>query len=289
MSVAKRKIFLGWPATGKRLDHHIYLLRELQERYGDCIEFILPDFAASRFPHDFARNCLTEEFLDSTAEAIWFLDSDVVPPFQILDLVKNQWDEWKICGAPYPLWMPAPGSGEQTIMFTSYDGICADKGDGKKGIYMTECPQTGQRFVDAIATGCMFIKREVFDVLEKPYFEFKFSKDMRAVEEGEDLGFCLKTMAKGIKCLIDYSMACGHLKEVDLMAINNYAINLSNKKILVYDMHIRQQVEEAVQKAMEQGYKQGVEDTKKNFQGERKFKIKADSGLILPDHYKFAR
>ncbi len=261
-------------------------MRDLQERYSDCIEFTLPDFAASRFPHDFARNCMVEDFLSSDCEIMWFLDSDVIPPNSILDLVKNQKDEWLIAGAPYPLWMPAPGTGEPSIMFTTYDGVCKDKGDGKPGIYMTECPQSGQKFVDAIATGCMFIKREVFSKLEKPYFEFKFNKETRNIEEGEDLGFCMKTMKLGIKCLIDYSMCCGHIKVLDLLAMNNYAISLSNKKILVYDAHIKQQVEQAVHAAIRKGYEQGLADGKNKFKGKREFQIKADSGLILPEHYR---
>lgn len=281
----KRKLYMGIPATGTRLDYHTILWRDMQEMYGDSIELVFPDFAAKRFPHDYARNCIVEEFLASDCDALWFLDSDVVPPKAVLDLVKNQWDDWLVAGCPYPLWMTAPGTEEQTIMFTTYDGTCKDKGDGKPGIFMTECPSSGQKMVDAIATGCMFIKREVFSKLQKPYFEFKFDHDTRAVAEGEDLGFCLKLNKLGIKCLIDYSLVCGHIKSVDLLAINNYAITLSNKKILVYDMHVRQQVEEAVKAAMKKGYEQGLKDAKDKIQGKRDFSVKADSGLILPQHF----
>lgn len=280
----KIKVYMGVTSTGDRVDVQTYLFRDLQERYGDRVEMVFPDLCCHRFPHDFARNEMVDEFLSSDCDVLWFLDSDVCPPKFIFDLLINNYDTWQVAGAPYPLWMPAPGTSEPSILFTSYNGVVTNADGKTQGIMMTEVPQTGQKFVDAIATGCMFIKREVFDKIERPYFEFKFDHKTRRVLEGEDLGFCLKLNKLGIQCLIDYSMVCKHYKRVCLLDMNNYAISLSNKKVLEYDREVRGQVQESIAAAMKQAYREGQEDAKRGMTG-RNFTVKAESGLILPHGY----
>jgi len=277
--MSKKKIFMGICSTGDRIDIHTYLFRDLQQMYGDKIEMVFPDTCVHRTFHDFARNEMVDEFLATDCDAIWFLDSDVCPPKFVFDLITNHWDKWQVAGAPYPLWMPAPGTSEPSILFTSYDGLVEDEAGNKKGIMMTEVPESGTKFVDAVATGCMFIKREVFEQVQKPYFEFKFDTDTRKIKEGEDLGFCLKLNEKGIRCFIDYGMVCKHYKRVCLLDINNYAISMANHKVLDYDKSIRQQVNTAIQLAQkdayERGFKQGIRE------GQR-LPQQTASGLILP-------
>lgn len=272
----KIKVYMGILSTGQREDIHTYLFRDLQERYGDKVEMVFPEGCVHRFPHDFARNEYVEDFLASDCDVLWFLDSDVCPPKFIFDLLVQQYDEWQVAGAPYPLWMAAPGTTEPSILFTTYDGLVVNKDGKEQGIQMIECPQSGQAVVDAIATGCMFIKRAVFAKLERPFFEFKFHPITRRVLEGEDLGFCLKLNKIGIRCLIDYGMVCKHYKRIDLLDLNNYAISLSNKKVLEYDHEIRAQVDAAVKAAYRQGLADGREFVPPK---------KAHSGLILPQSY----
>jgi hypothetical protein len=274
----KIRVYMGIMSTGLREDIHTYLFRDLQERYGDRVEMVFPDQCVHRFPHDFSRNEYVNDFLASGCDVLWFLDSDVAPPKFIFDLLVSPSQEWLVAGAPYPLWMAAPGTQEPSILFTTYDGLVEDEAGVAQGIRMTECPQSGQRMVDALATGCMFIKREVFEKLEKPYFAFKHDEKTRRVIEGEDLGFCLKLNKLGIRCLIDYSMVCKHYKRIDLLDLNNYAISLSNKKVMEYDAEIRQQVEKAVHSAYRQGFKDGQSKVPP-------LPTKAHSGLILPKGY----
>jgi hypothetical protein len=272
--MSRIRIYMGICSTGDRIDLQTYLFRDLQERYGDRVELVFPDECIHRIFHDRARNDVVEEFLASGCDVLWFLDSDVCPPKTILDLIVNHWDKWQVAGAPYPLWMVPPGSAPGSgscVLYTAYKGVV----EGAKAITMAAVPYSGTDWVDALATGCMFIKREVFASLSKPYFEFKFDQETRRITEGEDLGFCLKLHKLGIKCFIDYGMVCKHYKRVCLLDVQNYATDMSNSKVLQYDAEIRSQVEAACRAAYEKG-KQDAQLAASVTQSARK------SGLILP-------
>lgn len=274
----KIKIYCGWTSTGQREDVHIYLMRDLIDRYGDEIELVLPDMCVHRLFHDAARCAVVEEFLATDCDILWFLDSDVVPPTHVLDLVVHHQDKWEIAGAPYPIFMAVPGRSDMSVLFTVYKGL--DSNPAGRGIYMHETPQEGTEFVDGLATGCLFIKRSVFEKLEKPYFEFKYDTETRRIKEGEDLGFALKCNDAGVKFFVDYGMVCKHFKRVCLLDMNNYAITMSNAKTLEYDKIIRGQVDEAIKASYNAGLKKGLEEARSNA-GPSKTK----SGLLLPENF----
>lgn len=169
---------------------------------------------------------MVEEFLASDADIMWFLDSDVAPPTSILDMLDEEWD---VAGAPYPVMMTPAGQTVPQIVFTAY------KGKSTKGYAMADVPHEGKEFIDGVATGCMFIKRHIFEKLEKPYFEFKFDEESRKMTVGEDLGFCQKVNNLGYKFYVDYSMVCKHYKNVCLLDMNNYCLDFANKSVIKYD------------------------------------------------------
>jgi len=232
----KIKMYVGIPSTGFIVDSQTYLLRDLEKDYGDTIEFVYPQKLTQRIFHDAARNGIVEEFLATDCDVLWFLDSDITPPRHVLDLIAVHWDKWKVAGAPYPVFMGQLNEEHRQIVFTAY------KGTNGVGIAPAKIPYEGIEFVDGLATGCMFIKREIFSLLQKPYFEFKFNPETRVLTEGEDLGFCLKLNKLGIQFFTDYSMVCKHRKELDLLEMNNYAIDYANKAVNAYDQMVRGQV-----------------------------------------------
>lgn len=233
----KIKVYLGITSTGTRSDYQCYVLRELEERYKDRIELVYPKECVIRIFHDFARNGYVEDFLESDCDAIWFLDSDIVPQKHVLDLITKHWDKWQCAGAPYPVFMHPPGETDPQVLFTVY------KGSNGKGMSPTNIPPSGTDMVDGLATGCLFIKREVFSLLQKPYFEFKFDHDSRSMTEGEDLGFCLKLQALGVQFFVDYAMVCKHYKYVCLLDVNNYAMEYAKKSVAAYDRGIKGHIE----------------------------------------------
>jgi GT2 family glycosyltransferase len=230
------KVFMGIPSTGDRADLQCYALREIEALYKDKVQFVYPKVCTFRKFHDFARNAVVEEFLATDCDVLWFLDSDIVPPNNIGDLLTTYLDQWEVAGAPYPVWMQPDGAQGQQVVFCVYTRGQAG------GLHAQNCPTEGLAMVDGLATGCMFIKREIFSKLEKPYFEFKFAPATRQMTEGEDLGFCLKVNNLGHKFFVDFSTVCRHYKTVDLTEVNNYAITYANKAVLAYDAQIKPKI-----------------------------------------------
>lgn len=232
MEGKKIKLFMGIPSTGDRSDAQVYALRDIERKYGDRVEFVYPENMVARIFHDFARNEYVKDFLETDCDAIWFLDSDVVPPTKVMDLVAEHWDQWSCAGAPYPVFMSQVKEEGPIVVYTVYK-------KGQNGFHASQVPDAGQEMVDGLATGCLFIKREVFAKLEKPYFEFKYNPETREMTEGEDLGFCRKVNEQGFQFFVDYGMCCKHYKRVDLLDVNNYAVRFANNAVNAYDRYLR--------------------------------------------------
>lgn len=243
---------MGIPTTENVIDSQSYILRDIADLYKDKVELVYPTNCVRRKFHDFARNAIVEDFLSSDCDVLWFLDSDITPSKYVLDLVCLHWDEWKIAGSTYPVFMTHGINDGPEVVMTVYNR------NPENGNYtLGNSPKEGITEVDGLATGCLFIKKEVFSQLQKPYFEFKFNLESRDMSEGEDLGFIRKVNNLGIKFFTDFSLICKHQKSVDLLDVNNYAINYSNRSVLAYDASIQEQVKNAVQIAYRQGIEKG--------------------------------
>lgn len=244
----KWKVFVAVPSVGSVSDFQPFVLRELERRYSDEIEFVYPELLVQRIFHDAARNGLVEDFLATDCDLLWFLDSDVCPPKHVLDLITMHGDKWLCAGAPYPVFMAQPNETFRQLVFTVYKGM----DEKKTKLAVAACPQDGTDWVDGLATGCLMIKREVFERIERPFFEFKYDPITKAPIEGEDLGFCLKMAKLGIQFFTDFSMVCKHYKNnIDLLEMNNYCLDYANKSVLAYDKQVRTQVDTLANKLKE--------------------------------------
>lgn len=261
---SKTKVFLGIPSMGEYSDFLVHQLHKIEKKYSEQIEFVWPKDCVRRMFHDFARNAICDEFLSSGADVLWFLDSDVGPPDHVLDLITVHGDKWKVAGAPYPVFMRPDGEKYTQVLFTVYEGI------KNGGLAPGHIPNAGTAFVDGIATGCLFIKREVFDSLKQPYFSFKFNETTRGLQGGEDLGFCIKMHELGIKFFVDYGMLCKHHKYIDLLDVNNYALDYARKAVDAYKIQIEPQMTAVMKTAYAKGMEIGAR------------KAKNPSGLIIP-------
>lgn len=237
MTQPKIKVYVSVPTMGTVADSQVYFFRAAEKKYADRIEFIYPEQCWRRIFHDAARNACVEEFLKSDADIHFFLDSDVTPGDDLFDLVLEH-EKWKVAGAAYPIFMTPGGMDRPQLMFTVY------KGTAKGGLGAANMPSEGTEYVDGLATGCLFVKREVYEAMERPFFEFKYDPDTRVMTEGEDLGFCKKVTALGHKFYIDYSKAAKHTKNVCLLEVNNYAMEYARRSVAQYDALVRSQVAE---------------------------------------------
>lgn len=235
--MSKLKIFMGIPSTGSRSDSQCYALRYIERTYGDRIELVYPKVCVHRIFHDSARNGVVEEFLASDCDVLWFLDSDITPPGDVMDLILD--NEWDLAGLPYPVFMTPSG-------YTTMQAVvCVYEHDGTK-LVASKVPREGLKYVDGLATGCLFIRRHIFDKLSKPYFEFKYDAETRNMVEGEDLGFVRKVNEQGHKFLTDFSKVCSHYKTVNLLEVMNFATMYAQTHVDALHAEIRPQVERLV-------------------------------------------
>jgi hypothetical protein len=239
----KWRVFMGLPSNGTTVDFQNFVLRDLEDRYKDEIEFVYSSLFCQRIFHDAAREGIIQDFLDSGADILWFLDSDVCPPKFALDLVTTHGDKWEVAGCPYPVFMAVAGETHRQVVYTMYKRIADCPITGSPRVSPCDVPHEGTAFIDGIATGCLFIKREVFSKLERPYFEFKYDPITRQPIEGEDIGFILKMIKLGIKFFTDYNMVCKHYKNnIDLLEMSNYAMVYGQKCVDRYSKNVAEQV-----------------------------------------------
>lgn len=249
--MSKKKIFLAIPTTGTICDGIPYILRDIQEKYGDKVELVWPKECVRRMFHDFARNSLVDEFLASDCDVMWFLDSDVLPQSRCIEYVTERWDEWKIAACPYPVFMTPKyleGGGPQAI-FVVYQ----DMGNGH--ITEADCPESGIAEVAGAATGCLFIKREVLERMQKPYFSFEYDPITRDLKKGEDIYFCYKAKELGYKFYVDFSFVCNHFKNVGLLYVNNYAMDYARNTMAAFEESMKHQL---LQKKLQEKAKSSI-------------------------------
>jgi len=253
MQKRKTKVYVSIPSTGTIVDSIPFSLREIESTYRDHIEFIFPFNCVRRMFHDHARNKAVEDFLASDCDVIWFLDSDISPSIQVMDLIAIHWDKWKVAGLTYPVFMTLGGSPFPEVVYTVYERNL-ETGNFKP----TKAPTEGSGFVDGLATGCLLIKRELLESMKAPWFEFKYKEYCRDIAEGEDLGFCRKIADMGHKFYVDFGTPFRHQKSIDLLDVNNYAMNFANRCIENYDAQIKSQITDAIKAAHLKGYQEGL-------------------------------
>lgn len=156
------KIFIGIPNTGTlRTELVEWLMKQ---------EAVI--FMPQAKPHDHCRNIIVNKFLESNCEFLLMVDSDIVPPDDVVKMVEN---DVGVCAA-----YARTVIGNELIpvgMTKNKDGYHHDFKHSELGLHK----------VDAVGTGCILIKREVFGKLDKPYFKFVYKDGL--LVNGEDFNF----------------------------------------------------------------------------------------------------
>lgn len=154
-------------------------------------------------PIDRCRNLCVSAFLQSPHSHLFFLDSDVVPPADCLNVLLEA-DEPVVCGM-YPLFLD--------------NQLCTSVGirTQPRGYrFLAETPEE-PFYVDAGGMGCCLIAREVFQRVQPPWFQFSHKQDFS--QEGEDIFFFEKCAEAGIRTLALPQLMCQHHRPVDLLRL----------------------------------------------------------------------
>lgn len=144
-----------------------------------------------------ARNALVERLLASDSQWLLFLDDDHVFPNDLLgDLLAH---EQPIVGSLY-LRRQTPFA---PLAFSerTADGLY-------QTIDLSALPGEGLLKVQAIGTSGLLVRREVFEAIESPWFEYGATERWDA---SEDIIFCEKAQAAGFPVYVDLGSRLGHM------------------------------------------------------------------------------
>ena len=167
------------------------------------VELIFQPFSA---PVDHARNDIVRRFMATKCTHLLMIDDDIVPPFEALErLVKHNKD---IVAAICPL----IGPNKKGEMITTWNAFYKTKnGYAPWG----SCP--GLQKVAAVGTGCIMIKRGVFDYCCR--FTTEYDKNTGIKTKGEDISFCDQVAEHGFKIFADFKLECKHIKACNLLEL----------------------------------------------------------------------
>lgn len=82
----------------------------------------------------------------------------------------------------------------------------------KSGQLLTRPGDKGLVEVSHVGTGCLLIDMRVFELIDLPYFAFEYDPEGRMCQ-GEDVYFCHKAAAAGIKVYVDQELS-QHVKHI---------------------------------------------------------------------------
>ena len=212
------RVFIAIPTMGVLHQRLVGLLIQLTRQHRNGLHITMVSQAV---PVDYARNHLVEEFLKTDLDWLLMIDSDIVPPDNVLDLTKH--GKQIVGGVCLSL---INGKLKSTI-FKETDSASDGTRQYVQHDYMNDL---GLVQVDSTGTGCLAIHRDVFKKLDKPYFEFTYHAESRKIRTGEDIRFCEKARDAGFTIHVDKSVSCSHFKDCDLAWVNREVVNYMSKE-----------------------------------------------------------
>lgn len=197
----EKKILVAIPHCGNMIPELAEVLLNLRKTSLDeKIKYDVRFLFSNGRPIPSNRNLIGLNFLDTPADYLLMIDSDIVPTKAVLALADNDFD---ICSADIHT-----NRGEYNVPLSMY------KDPKEKGKYRpTTIGQFGPVEVDATGTGCMMIKRHVLEKVPRPWFEDEFDKDGYR-QRGEDILFCERAKEKGFKIMYDTRFTTKHYRVV---------------------------------------------------------------------------
>lgn len=170
-------------------------MNEKSDKYG--FEY----YPSREVPTDSNRNLITKRFLESDHDYLAMFDEDTFPhrnPFGLLDFDKP------VIGGVYPGW------GINGFRFHVY------RREGDEYVQYPVEERAGLKKVDAIGTGCIFIKRGVLEKMKTP---FSYIYEDGVLVRSDDIAFCDRCGEAGIDIWAHWDYQCSHFKTVDLMLL----------------------------------------------------------------------
>lgn len=162
------------------------------------------------------RNSLVNIMFDGNFDYIFFVDNDVILPKNALVDLYNM--DWLISVGTYPRKEYATIESEDPYTTLYWHN------ERNKTIYCpTFLPSSALQKgiitpVDCCGFGCVLCKRELFNMVEQPWFFMAHEENVVNIDGntdeyciGEDMYFCRKLIKNGIQIWAHGSVLCGHV------------------------------------------------------------------------------
>jgi hypothetical protein len=191
----------------------------------DCPWFFKVMMPNDLSPVEYARNHCVKEFLkDPFYKKLWFIDSDVVPPLNAIDMLD--FSDPMVSGMTF-IWTGEKLDSEGFYKPPSMK-INAFTWRPENQDFLSIVPKpSGEAFYcDAAGCAALVVNREVFLDVPEPWF--RVPRDpYGATLRSEDLEFTRAATARGHQLLYVPKVKFGHIKKVDLQQVLNYSLACS--------------------------------------------------------------
>lgn len=188
---------------------------------------------------DDARNTLTEGFLKSPTEWLFWMDSDMTFPgdtlVKLFDLAEKK-DAKMVTGIYYQrkgMNYPCIWSRGEVTENNNTTGMGGIKGKDNRyaGSFLMIHPDKKEPFeVHAAGYGCVLVHRTVYEMMDRPWFQFvknTCSEDFYFFVNAHDLGF---------KLWADPTIDLGHIGDAPVITKADFNTKASKQKIYVEEV-----------------------------------------------------
>ncbi len=167
------------------------------------------EFAFGAGGHASSGNVGAITFVERHQDAEWYcqVDNDTVPPNDVLRMLEGAPEEADIIS---PLVHMLSGGAI---------GPMQGRNVGTMGfIGLSELDGKGLCRVDRAGGGCIFIRRRVFEAMERPYFRTVHDNDTQVMTVSDDVFFQDRARELGFKMYCDTRYVAEHYHTIDLSA-----------------------------------------------------------------------
>lgn len=153
-------------------------------------------------PADYTRNGIIQQFLKlPELTHLFFLDSDTEPPVDCLDKLLAL--DVPVATGCYPV-----------LMQTGLRWALANKDNDGHYRLLKQFEDDKPFEVDAGGAGCLLLRRDIFNFVNYPWFQWVNNEDGSQV--GEDIYFFQKCNMAGFRVMVEPTVICDHHKEINI-------------------------------------------------------------------------
>jgi GT2 family glycosyltransferase len=158
------------------------------------------------FPLDLNRNRLVHAAQELGADLLLFLDADMVFPQELIPrLIQGLAQAGEKTGILSALYFKKAAPHQPV---PSWKNVAADEQLMNPIWYGPDRRSVG---CDVVGMGATLIRREVFEAVAPPWFEYERYQKTGETTVTEDVSFCRKVKAASFEIVVDPSLVCGHL------------------------------------------------------------------------------